>query len=75
MYVILQKLCSIHQREFNYPVDRIEENPDACKICQRADQQELILLCDNCNMGWHTFCLTPALIDIPEGKVIISALS
>lgn len=26
-----------------------------------------MLLCDNCDNGWHTYCLTPPLDEVPEG--------
>ena len=26
-----------------------------------------MLLCDNCDTGWHIYCLTPPLEDVPEG--------
>ena len=41
---------------------------DCCKICGNSEKQELLLLCDKCDNGWHTFCLTPALTEVPEGK-------
>ena len=41
---------------------------DCCKKCGNSEKQELLLLCDKCDNGWHTFCLTPALSKVPEGK-------
>ena len=41
---------------------------DCCKKCGNSEKQELLLLCDKCDNGWHTFCLTPALTKVPEGK-------
>ena len=32
-----------------------------------GERDELILLCDSCDRGHHTFCLEPPLSDIPEG--------
>lgn len=26
-----------------------------------------MLLCDSCDQGWHTYCLTPPLLTVPEG--------
>jgi [histone H3]-trimethyl-L-lysine4 demethylase len=26
-----------------------------------------MILCDNCDSGWHTYCLLPPLDDVPEG--------
>ena len=38
-----------------------------CKFCNKNHKQELLLLCDKCDNGWHTFCLKPVLKHIPEG--------
>ena len=32
-----------------------------------ADHPEWILLCDDCEDGWHASCLRPSLMVIPEG--------
>ncbi|KAJ8674843.1 hypothetical protein QAD02_010629 [Eretmocerus hayati] len=39
----------------------------ACQKCTKSDHPEWILLCDNCDKGWHCSCLRPALMLIPEG--------
>ncbi|XP_067880764.1 bromodomain adjacent to zinc finger domain protein 2A-like isoform X2 [Heterodontus francisci] len=39
----------------------------SCQICQKGDKDELLLLCDNCDQGCHTYCLKPKIIEIPEG--------
>ena len=39
----------------------------ACEVCGFPDRAEVMLLCDACNAGWHTDCLTPALPGIPKG--------
>ncbi len=38
-----------------------------CRICRRKCGDELLLLCDGCDHGYHTYCLKPPLKDIPEG--------
>jgi transposase InsO family protein len=38
-----------------------------CQVCNDHRHWDLMLLCDNCDTGWHTFCLSPALDVIPEG--------
>ena len=38
-----------------------------CQHCESPDHWADMLLCDNCDRGFHTFCLTPPLTDIPEG--------
>ncbi|XP_073671892.1 remodeling and spacing factor 1 isoform X3 [Paramisgurnus dabryanus] len=41
---------------------------DACKHCGLANHPELILLCDMCDSGYHTACLRPLLMIIPDGE-------
>jgi bromodomain adjacent to zinc finger domain protein 1A len=38
-----------------------------CMICRRKNDPEQTLLCDECNKGWHMFCLKPKLTQIPQG--------
>jgi hypothetical protein len=39
----------------------------ACRKCGDPGDEGRMLLCDNCDDGWHTFCLDPPLADVPEG--------
>lgn len=39
----------------------------ACEVCGFTDREEVMLLCDACNLGWHIDCLTPVLPAIPSG--------
>lgn len=39
----------------------------ACEICGFADRDDVMLLCDSCETGWHIDCLTPSLPAVPEG--------
>jgi transposase InsO family protein len=38
-----------------------------CQVCKDHRHWDLMLLCDNCDSGWHTFCLSPPLDHVPEG--------
>lgn len=38
-----------------------------CLICTRGDDDAFILLCDECDDSYHTYCLYPALNEIPKG--------
>eukprot|EP00854_Cymbomonas_tetramitiformis_P014728 gene14728-biopygen15180 len=40
----------------------------ACEVCRKADGEAEMLLCDTCNKGYHLWCLTPALSEVPEGE-------
>merc|ERR1712203_730878 len=57
------------KRKVDYEEESDEEEavPFACKKCGHADHPEWILLCDDCEDGWHASCLRPSLMVIPEG--------
>lgn len=38
-----------------------------CQICKEGTEESQMLLCDDCDKGYHIFCLTPSLPDIPQG--------
>lgn len=44
--------------------------PGKCEICAGSDREDLLLLCDgpHCNLEFHTFCLRPQIVVIPEGE-------
>ncbi|KAH9539343.1 hypothetical protein CY35_15G053300 [Sphagnum magellanicum] len=35
-----------------------------CQVCQRTDDADQMLFCDNCNGGYHLFCLKPELTQV-----------
>ncbi|CAM4754905.1 unnamed protein product [Rotaria magnacalcarata] len=39
----------------------------SCRVCGRDDQEDLLLICDECGNGYHTFCLElPGVPDAAE---------
>ncbi|KAL4469907.1 hypothetical protein ABPG72_006547 [Tetrahymena utriculariae] len=38
-----------------------------CEKCQIDENEELILLCDNCDKAFHTYCLENKLDSVPHG--------
>eukprot|EP00775_Hariotina_reticulata_P006347 gene6347-biopygen8143 len=48
---------------------RLAENTDdvLCEVCGTDEQESKLLICDLCTLGYHTFCLTPALSAVPAG--------
>lgn len=41
-----------------------------CKVCTKCtlgNDEELFVLCDNCDSGYHVYCLTPKLSSVPAG--------
>ncbi|KAI1505416.1 hypothetical protein F5X99DRAFT_243804 [Biscogniauxia marginata] len=50
----------------------LDENPEeesdevrTCPICNRADHEDLLLLCDSCDAPYHTYCV--GLDSVPRG--------
>lgn len=37
-----------------------------CEVCQSPERGTEMILCDKCNLGFHIYCLFPALDRIPE---------
>ena len=42
-----------------------EDHP--CAVCGNTDREDVMLLCDYCNHGYHMDCLQPALTTTPKG--------
>ena len=40
--------------------------PLTCQVCSSGKDDEAMLLCDECNRGFHTFCLDPPLPRVPD---------
>ncbi|KAG7503789.1 bromodomain adjacent to zinc finger domain protein 2B-like isoform X1 [Solea senegalensis] len=38
-----------------------------CHHCQKGDNEELLLLCDGCDKGCHTYCHKPKISKVPDG--------
>lgn len=39
-----------------------------CEICLRGDDGTSMLLCDDCNRGYHMYCLDPPLTAVPKSQ-------
>lgn len=39
-----------------------------CEVCDSADGEDTMVLCDNCDDGYHLHCISPALRNIPKGR-------
>lgn len=49
--------------------DEEDVNPNhACQVCKKTDSPEWILLCDECDCGYHCSCLKPIIFCIPSGN-------
>lgn len=72
-------LCNTHVSALQYkkriiPVEDKEESPDEpsefleslyCQVCGTGLDEEILLLCDNCNLGFHIYCMDPPLNSVP----------
>ena len=38
-----------------------------CTVCHKPTQAEVMILCDQCQEGYHILCLDPPLKTVPEG--------
>ena len=45
-----------------------DDSVTVCEDCRRTDREHLLLLCDGCDLGHHTSCLTPPLPGVPLGR-------
>ncbi|XP_056633088.1 zinc finger protein ubi-d4-like [Diorhabda sublineata] len=39
-----------------------------CSVCGNSDNDDQLLFCDDCDRGYHMYCLSPALVNPPEGS-------
>ena len=39
---------------------------EVCRVCGSAEDGAWMLLCDGCDAGYHTRCLSPPLVDVPK---------
>jgi len=39
-----------------------------CQLCGSTEDDEMMVLCDQCDGGYHIDCLKPALLHIPDGE-------
>lgn len=53
--------------EDNGELDECVNDDTPCQKCNLYTNPEWILLCDHCDLGYHTECLTPKLYLIPDG--------
>ncbi|KAJ8961793.1 hypothetical protein NQ318_021395 [Aromia moschata] len=45
----------------------IVEDPTFYEICSTSDNEDRMLLCSGCDLGFHLYCLRPPLTDVPAG--------
>ncbi|XP_069738323.1 zinc finger protein neuro-d4 isoform X1 [Phaenicophaeus curvirostris] len=40
----------------------------ACSLCGTAENDDQLLFCDDCDRGYHMYCLSPPMAEPPEGS-------
>ena len=40
----------------------------ACEQCTRQQPEGDMLICDQCGRGWHMACMSPPLMEVPDGQ-------
>lgn len=56
------------QQEFD-----IVEDPTFCEICGSCENEDRLLLCDGCDLGFHLYCLDPPLDSVPTDEWFCAA--
>ncbi|KAL0304438.1 UNVERIFIED_CONTAM: Histone-lysine N-methyltransferase ATXR6 [Sesamum radiatum] len=46
-----------------------------CEKCGSGDRPSELLLCDECDRGFHLFCLRPVLVAVPKGRWFCASCS
>ncbi|CAB1332982.1 unnamed protein product [Coregonus sp. 'balchen'] len=39
-----------------------------CNVCGTSENDDQLLFCDDCDRGYHMYCLSPAMAEPPEGS-------
>ena len=60
-YRLLKLVC---QQEKEKAEDEVPDN-DICRLCREGGH---LLVCDSCDLAYHTECLKPAIETVPEGE-------
>uniref|UniRef100_T2M3K5 PHD and RING finger domain-containing protein 1 n=1 Tax=Hydra vulgaris TaxID=6087 RepID=T2M3K5_HYDVU len=45
--------------------DEFEDPPTYCEVCGSCEREDSLLLCDECDNGYHLDCLVPPLLAVP----------
>jgi hypothetical protein len=67
------QLAHCHLPDLDGTIDRTLQGVDQsaeCVVCGTPDDEPLFMFCDSCNLGWHTYCCTPPLAQVPDGHFL-----
>ena len=61
--------CSLGIQDDEIDVSRFNSaDPTFCRQCGSRKDERNIILCDDCNDGYHIYCLCPPLPNVPTGQ-------
>ena len=69
----MSQLAPCHLPDIDGTIDRTLQGEDLqaeCRVCGLPDDEAQFMFCDYCNSGWHTYCCTPPLAQVPEGHFL-----
>lgn len=69
----VSQLAPCHLPDIDGTIDRVllgQDQAAECVVCGSAEDEEVFMFCDHCNQGWHTYCCTPPLAQVPEGHFL-----
>jgi hypothetical protein len=61
------KRISLPQKMFDPDAEIVVDEKLACRVCERTDDEDTMLICDSCNNGFHMNCLEAGPESIPSG--------
>ena len=64
--------CHLPHLDGDMDPDLAMPAPDhPCEVCGFPDDDAVMILCDSCGTGWHSYCLSPPLEKVPFREVWI----
>uniref|UniRef100_F6PH84 Zinc finger protein n=1 Tax=Ciona intestinalis TaxID=7719 RepID=F6PH84_CIOIN len=60
----------VHELVVEKKINVVEthENDTNCQVCGSGENEETLLLCDGCDLGYHCACLNPPLEQVPSDE-------
>lgn len=59
--------AAVRERVTGVMLEELQMDMIQCEACGSGDDEHVLVLCDICSRGFHTYCLVPALQSVPEG--------
>jgi PHD-finger len=48
---------------------RVPGEDEQCAVCDSAEDEAIMIMCDGCGKGYHTYCLQPPLDAVPDSII------